>query len=93
MPEILGLMIPLAPFLMVCFIVWTSHKRKMAEMQMRMGADEAAYREALLRLEERVRVLERIATDRGTDLAAQIEALRTDAPPPSRLGADQARAG
>lgn len=76
----LALLIPLAPFLMVCFIVWTKHQRKMAELQMRMGADEARDSEALARLEERVRVLERIVTDRGTDLAAQIEALREDAP-------------
>ncbi|MXO90944.1 hypothetical protein GRI41_08935 [Altererythrobacter aquaemixtae] len=36
------------------------------------GAASEAYR----KLEERVRVLERIATDRGTDLAQQIEHLR-----------------
>ena len=92
MPEILGLMIPLAPFLMVCFIVWTKHQRKMAEMQIRMGADETAYRESLFRLEERVRVLERIATDRGPDLAAQIEALRETAPS-VRVGTDVPSAG
>ena len=36
------------------------------------GASGDAYR----KLEERVRVLERIATDKGTDLAQQIEHLR-----------------
>ncbi|MDN3644701.1 hypothetical protein QWY75_00620 [Pontixanthobacter aestiaquae] len=36
------------------------------------GADGEAYR----KLEKRVRVLERIATDKGTDLAQQIEHLR-----------------
>ncbi len=82
MLEVLALMIPLAPFLMVCFIVWTKHQRKMAEMQLRLGANEAASSEAHARLEERVRVLERIVTDRGYDLASQIEALRHDAPPP-----------
>lgn len=76
MPEVLALLIPLAPFLMVGFIVWTKHQRRMAELQMRVGADEAASSEAHARLEERVRVLERIVTDRGYDLAAQIEALR-----------------
>ena len=76
----LALLIPLAPFLMVCFIVWTKHQRRMAEMQMRLGADEAASGEAYARLEERVRVLERIVTDRGADLASQIEALRDEAP-------------
>ena len=82
MTEILALMIPFAPFLMVCFIVWTKHQRKMAEMQLRLGADEAASSDAYARLEERVRVLERIVTDRGSDLAAQIEALREETPAP-----------
>ncbi len=36
------------------------------------GASSEAYR----KLEERVRVLERIATDKGTDLSYQIEQLR-----------------
>ena len=35
-----------------------------------------ATREQVARLEERVRVLERIVTDRGSSLAAEIEALR-----------------
>ena len=76
----LEILIPLAPFLMVCFIVWTRHQRKMAELQMRIGVDEAAGAEAHAQLEERVRVLERIVTDRGYDLAAQIEALRDETP-------------
>lgn len=78
----LALLVPLAPFLMVCFIVWTKHQRRMAELQIRLGADEAASTQAYARLEERVRVLERIVTDRGTDLAAQIEALRAEQPAP-----------
>lgn len=78
----LALLVPLAPFLMVCFIVWTKHQRRMAELQIRVGADEAASAQAYARLEERVRVLERIVTDRGTDLAAQIEALRAEEPAP-----------
>jgi hypothetical protein len=82
MLEVLALMIPLAPFLMVGFIVWTRHQRRMAEMQMQLGADEAASSKAHARLEERVRVLERIVTDRGYDLASQIEALRHDEPAP-----------
>ena len=38
----------------------------------------SATREQVERLEERVRVLERIVTDRGTSLAAEIEALRDE---------------
>lgn len=81
MPIVLEFLFLLAPFLMVCFIVWTKHQRQMAELQMRLGADEAASSEAHARLEERVRVLERIVTDRGYDLAAQIEALRDETSP------------
>lgn len=87
----LALLVPLAPFLMVCFIVWTKHQRKMAEMQMRVGSDEAQTAEAFARLEERVRVLERIVTDRGSDLAAQIEALREEAPRLETRGGSEVR--
>ena len=41
------------------------------------NAGSGASAEAQRKLEARVRVLERIATDRGHDLADQIEALRT----------------
>lgn len=70
----------LAPFLMVGFIVWTKHQRKMTALMMQLGADETAAAQAYARLEERVRMLERIVTDRGYDLAEQIEALREDKP-------------
>ena len=75
--EIFALLIPLAPFLMVSFIVWTKHQRKMAELQVKATAETAAqYASHTTELEERVRVLERIVTDRGYDVATQIEALR-----------------
>lgn len=77
MKEIFALLIPLAPFLMVCFIVWTKHQRKMAEIQIAATAEKAAqYASHSRELEERVRVLERIITDGGYDTALQIEALR-----------------
>ncbi|MGE3692005.1 MAG: hypothetical protein AB7F98_11555 [Novosphingobium sp.] len=73
----LGILIPLAPFLMVCFIVWTRHQGKIAEMQLKAAAEKAADNASHSReLEERVRVLERIVTDKGYDVATQIEALR-----------------
>lgn len=75
--EMFGLLVPLAPFLMVAFIVWTKHQRKMAELQIKATAETAAqYASHTTELEERVRVLERIVTDRGYDVATQIEALR-----------------
>lgn len=77
MEGILALLIPLAPFIMVCFIVWTKHQRKMAELQVEATAEKAAqYASHSRELEERVRVLERIITDGGYDTALQIEALR-----------------
>lgn len=73
----LGILVPLAPFIMVGFIVWTKHQRKMAELQISETAEKAAqYASRSRELEERVRVLERIVTDGGYDTALQIEALR-----------------
>ena len=61
----------------VSFQRWVSYKQRKAELddQARRAsiADRGDYAEML---EERVRVLERIATDRGQDIAHQIENLR-----------------
>ncbi|MBU6268688.1 MAG: hypothetical protein KGN34_14170, partial [Sphingomonadales bacterium] len=55
----------------------TKHQRRMAEAQMGVAAEKAAQQATRNReLEERVRVLERIVTDKGYDVGAQIEALR-----------------
>ena len=49
----------------------------MADKTAQLSAEKAAqYAAHNQQLEERVRVLERIVTDRGYDIAAQIEALR-----------------
>lgn len=73
----LAILVPLAPFLMVAFIVWTKHQSKMAELNAKATAEKAAqYAANNTDLEERVRVLERIVTDKGYDVASQIEALR-----------------
>ena len=73
----IALLIPLAPFIMVCFIVWTKHQRKLAELQMQNTAERAALNATTTTaLEDRVRVLERIVTEKGYDVATQIEALR-----------------
>lgn len=70
-------LVPLAPFIMVAFIVWTKHQSKLAELQVRDTAETAAqYASRNQELEDRVRVLERIVTDKGYDVATQIEALR-----------------
>ena len=73
----LALMIPILALSIPIVAIWTTHQRQMAKLNA-SRASEAATREALRaeKLEERVRVLERIVTDRGTNLASEIEALR-----------------
>lgn len=57
------------------------HKEKMAEAMNAQAAEKAAqYAAHTERLEQRVRVLERIVTDRGIDVAAEIEQLREHPP-------------
>jgi hypothetical protein len=77
MSSVIWILIPLAPFLMVSFIVWTRHQSKMAELRVKETAEKAAqYASHSTELEARVRVLERIVTEKGYDVASQIEALR-----------------
>lgn len=52
-------------------------KERELELMSQQTAEKAAqYAAHTERLEQRVRVLERIATDRGVDVAAEIDALR-----------------
>lgn len=81
MEGILALMIPLAPFIMVVAIVWIANQRKLEEKRLNATASHSAEEAArhatqVAELEQRVRVLERIVTDKGYDVAAQINALR-----------------
>ncbi|QIG80255.1 hypothetical protein [Stakelama tenebrarum] len=56
---------------------WLKHKEAMSEAITAQTAEKAAqYAAHTERLERRVRVLERIATDRGVDVAEEIENLR-----------------
>ncbi|MFS0771455.1 hypothetical protein [Sphingomonas sp. 1P08PE] len=58
---------------------WLKHKEKMAEALSAQTAEKAAqYAAHTERLEQRVRVLERIVTDKGHDLSDEIERLRDD---------------
>jgi hypothetical protein len=53
------------------------HRRKMLETQAKLTAEKAAqYAAQSERLEQRVRVLERIVTDKGIVVAEEIENLR-----------------
>jgi Phage shock protein B. len=77
----LGILVPLAPFLMIVGIVWVRTHAKLEEKRIAATAENSAekaaqYATRVSELEERVQVLERIVTDRGYDVATQIEALR-----------------
>jgi Zn-dependent protease with chaperone function len=67
------------------FKPWMDLQHRKMELEADRVAEKAAqYAAQTERLEQRVRVLKRIATDRGADLANEIEALR-DAPVRGRL--------
>ncbi len=77
----LGVMIPIVALMIPIIAIWTKHQQKIAEMQLGATAEQTAekaaqYASQIQRLEDRVQVLERIVTDRGYDIATQIEALR-----------------
>lgn len=79
----------------VTILVGTIFKRIMSykEQQLALTADRTAEKAAqyaahVEKLEQRVRVLERIATDKGADLALQIEELR-DEPAPALAGPEK----
>lgn len=70
-------LIPLAAIGIAPFKMWLRLKEKQLERQSELTAEKTAqYAAHTERLEARVRVLERIATDKGVDLSDEIEALR-----------------
>lgn len=75
---IIGVSIPIVAILASVAHKWIAMKERQLAAQTSMTAEKAAqYAAHTERLEERVRVLERIAVDRGADLSDQIDALRT----------------
>ena len=63
------------------FAIYMGHRNKIAKLQITSTAENTAekaaqYASKVQQLEDRVQVLERIITDRGYDIATQIEALR-----------------
>lgn len=81
MEDILGVMVPIIALMIPIVWLLTRHRQRIAEMQIRTTADLSAekaaqYASHTRELEERVRVLERIVTDSGYNVATQIEALR-----------------
>jgi len=80
-PGQLALLIPIIGVMIPIVAIWAKHQQKMAEIQSETTADATAekaaqYAAQVHKLESRVQVLERIVTDRGYDVATQIEALR-----------------
>ncbi|MCZ8322371.1 MAG: hypothetical protein ACK442_12820 [Novosphingobium sp.] len=77
MEGVLALLIPIFALCIPMVALWTKHLQKVAEINAQATAEKAAqYATHNTELEERVRVLERIVTDKGYDVASQIEALR-----------------
>lgn len=77
----MGELIPIVAIIMGCGIpivaLWTKHRKDVMQIQVQMTAEKAAqYAASNKALEDRVAVLERIVTDKGYDVATQIEALR-----------------
>jgi len=70
-------LIPLAAIAIAPFKMWMRIKEKQIQAQTGLAAEKSAqYAQHVERLESRLRVLEKIATDRGVETATQIEALR-----------------
>ena len=75
--QLIGLVAVLMVFGIPMLAIWTKHRKDVMELQARQTAEKAAqYAASNKELEDRVRVLERIVTDGGYDVATQIEALR-----------------
>ena len=81
MEEMFGMFMGLVAIVMIfgnpMLAIWTRHRKEVLQMQVDATAEKAAqYATSNKDLEDRVRVLERIVTDGGYDVATQIEALR-----------------
>lgn len=75
--------IPMMGILLGFFGVWTAHKQKLAKLEIearKHGAGQstlgAQHIEEMREMQQRLRVLERIVTDGGYNVATEIEALR-----------------
>ena len=86
------LMIPILGISLGFFAVWTHHQQRMIKLRIQEaealkaagGASPERGRE-IAELRERVKVLERIVTDGGYDLAHKIEALRDERTTPRQI--------
>ena len=70
-------LIPLAAIGIAPFKMWIRIKERQLEQQSQMTAEKTAqYAAHTERLEQRMRVLERIITDKGMEISDEIESLR-----------------
>jgi hypothetical protein len=77
MGEYIAALAILMTFSIPILAIWTKHRKEVMQLQAQQTAEKAAqYATSNKELEDRVRVLERIVTDGGYDVATQIEALR-----------------
>jgi hypothetical protein len=85
---LIGLVVVVLIFSVPLLTIWTRHRKEMMQLQANLTAEKAAqYATSNKELEDRVAVLERIVTDRGYDVATQIEALRDQRRVETRLEA------
>ncbi len=77
MSDVIWVLIPLAPFILGGFAIWSKHRQRELELMSQQNTERAAqYAAQNERLEQRVAVLERIIVDKRDDLSRQIEDLR-----------------
>ncbi|AKH41086.1 hypothetical protein FHS61_001610 [Altererythrobacter atlanticus] len=93
----IGVFIPIIALMIPFFAIWIKHREKMMDRQIdstaASSAEKAAqYASRVQELEDRVRVLERIVTDGGYNVATQIEALRDQRQVEERLESSRERA-
>jgi ABC-type phosphate transport system auxiliary subunit len=70
-------LIPLAAIGIAPFRMWMRIKERQLDLQSEMTAEKTArYAAHTERLEQRMRVLERIITDKGIEVSDEIESLR-----------------
>ena len=76
-----ALLIPIFGMSIPISAIWLKHRERIEKMRMDVTAKDSAERAAqyvgrISEMEDRIRVLERIVTDGGYNVASQIEALR-----------------
>ena len=92
MAEFIGLVVVVMIFSIPIISIRNRHRKELMQMQANLTAEKAAqYATNNKELEDRVAVLERIVTDRGYDVATQIEALRDQRRVDELLDAPQAK--